>query len=42
MWADDALWLPLMLAGRSFQGCFLFDSEAMVDHCISSASPGRP
>ena len=42
MWADDALWLPLMLADRSFQGCFLFDGEVMVDHRISSASPGRP
>lgn len=32
MWADDALWLPLLLAGRSFHGRFVFDGERMVDH----------
>lgn len=32
MWADDALWLPLLLAGRSFRGRFVFDGERMVDH----------
>jgi len=42
MWADDAHWLPLMLADRFFQGYFLFDGDAMADHRISSASPGRP
>ncbi|MHC5028966.1 MAG: 8-oxo-dGTP diphosphatase, partial [Planctomycetota bacterium] len=30
MWADDRLWLPLMLAGESFDGRFLFDGDAML------------
>jgi 8-oxo-dGTP diphosphatase len=32
MWADDALWLPLLLARRRFEGRFLFDGDAMLDH----------
>lgn len=32
MWQDDRLWLPRMLAGRTFHGCFLFDGEQMTDH----------
>lgn len=32
MWADDELWLPPMLAGRSFRGRFLFDDDRMVDY----------
>lgn len=32
MWADDALWFPHLLAGRSFRGRFIFDGDAMVDH----------
>jgi 8-oxo-dGTP diphosphatase len=32
MWADDAHWLPLMLAGKRFSGRFLFDAARMVDH----------
>jgi 8-oxo-dGTP diphosphatase len=29
MWADDRLWLPLMLEGHYFEGRFLFDGDAM-------------
>ena len=29
MWADDAHWLPLFLAGRFFQGQFVFRDEAI-------------
>jgi 8-oxo-dGTP diphosphatase len=29
MWADDAEWLPGLLAGRRFTGQFLFDGESM-------------
>ncbi len=29
MWADDAHWLPLFLAGRCFQGQFIFRDEAI-------------
>jgi 8-oxo-dGTP diphosphatase len=31
MWADDALWFPLMLAGRGFRGFFVFDDDTMLD-----------
>lgn len=30
MWADDRLWIPLMLAGTEFEGYFLFEGEAML------------
>jgi 8-oxo-dGTP diphosphatase len=32
MWADDALWLPHLLAGRPFVGRFVFDGDVMRDH----------
>jgi 8-oxo-dGTP diphosphatase len=31
MWADDELWLPLLLAGKRFSGRFVFDGDAMLD-----------
>jgi 8-oxo-dGTP diphosphatase len=31
MWQDDVLWIPLMLAGRPFDGRFLFDGDDMLD-----------
>ena len=34
MWADDRLWLPLMLAGRAFEGQFVFDGDRMVWHQV--------
>jgi 8-oxo-dGTP diphosphatase len=39
MWADDRLWLPLMLAGRAFRGRFIFDGEAMLDHELLDEDP---
>lgn len=40
MWADDALWLPMMLSGRSpFSGRFVFDAERMVSHRIDAVDP---
>ncbi|MEM7395504.1 MAG: 8-oxo-dGTP diphosphatase, partial [Verrucomicrobiota bacterium] len=30
MWADDRLWIPMMLDGITFEGRFLFDGDAMV------------
>ncbi len=30
MWADDRLWFPSMLAGRRFEGRFLFDGDALL------------
>ncbi|OQW97683.1 MAG: NUDIX hydrolase [Verrucomicrobia bacterium A1] len=32
MWADDRIWVPHMLAGRRFDGRFLFDGDAMLDY----------
>jgi 8-oxo-dGTP diphosphatase len=41
MWADDRLWIPLMLAGRRFRGRFLFDGDALIGQAVtSSARPG--
>lgn len=36
MWADDALWLPMLIAGESFHGRFVFDGDRMVDHDLVS------
>ena len=30
MWADDRIWMPLMLAGKKFTGRFLFDNDTML------------
>ena len=38
MWADDRLWVPLMLAGTRFEGRFLFDGDRMLGHEIDAAS----
>jgi 8-oxo-dGTP diphosphatase len=32
MWADDRLWLPLMLEETPFSARFLFDAEHMLGH----------
>ena len=42
MWADDALWLPLLIAGESFRGKFVFDGDRMVDHDLVCLGPVRP
>lgn len=39
MWADDALWLPLLLAGQTFRGRFIFDGDIMVDHELIELGP---
>ena len=31
MWEDDRIWLPLLLAGESFSGRFVFDGDVMLD-----------
>ncbi|HMP72745.1 MAG TPA: 8-oxo-dGTP diphosphatase [Kiritimatiellia bacterium] len=30
MWADDRIWIPLMLKEQPFEGRFLFDDDAML------------
>lgn len=32
MWADDATWLPHLLADRPFRGRYVFDGDAMLSH----------
>lgn len=39
MWADDRLWIPLMLAGTPFTGRFLFDDDTMLGHEVQSQIP---
>lgn len=34
MWEDDEIWIPHMLAGRSFSGRFVFDDDKMLDHVL--------
>jgi len=34
MWADDLLWLPLALGGKTFKGYFIFDDDTMLSHEI--------
>jgi 8-oxo-dGTP diphosphatase len=36
MWADDRVWLPLMLDGTYFEGRFLFDGDTMLAHEIDT------
>ena len=36
MWADDGIWLPLMLAGRNFAGRFLFDGDTLLGHQLDA------
>lgn len=34
MWQDDRLWLPYLLAGRTFDGRFIFDGDTMADYAL--------
>jgi 8-oxo-dGTP diphosphatase len=36
MWADDALWLPLLLRGERFTGHFIFDGDRMLDSLVTT------
>ena len=40
MWADDAIWLPHLLAGQTFRGRFVFDGEAMLSSEFELLDPG--
>ena len=35
MWADDALWLPHVLAGGKAYGHFEFDDDQLLEHSLS-------
>ncbi|GAB4514976.1 MAG: hypothetical protein Tsb0020_33560 [Haliangiales bacterium] len=39
MWADDRIWLPLMLAGQRFSGRFLYDGDRMCAHALEILDP---
>jgi len=39
MWADDAHWLPIVIARERFRGRFVFDGEAMLDHELIRLGP---
>ena len=39
MWADDALWLPLLLKGQRFRGYFIFDGDLMLDFLVEKPGP---
>lgn len=38
MWADNRLWLPLLLEKKSFEGRFIFDDDSMLAHQLSELS----
>jgi 8-oxo-dGTP diphosphatase len=40
MWADDALWLPVLLARERFRGRFVFDGDRMLDHALERIRDG--
>ena len=42
MWADDRIWLPMLLAGRDFQGRFLFDGDRMTGFRMLDGVPANP
>jgi len=37
MWADDRIWIPLMLEGRRFEARFVFDGDLMLWHLLQAA-----
>jgi 8-oxo-dGTP diphosphatase len=41
MWADDALWLPLLLKGERFRGFFIFDGDIMLDSLVEKPGESR-
>lgn len=42
MWADDALWLPVLLAGDRFRGWFVFDGDRMLDAAVEAGAGVDP
>ncbi len=41
MWADDAFWMPSLLAGRKFTGRALFDGDALLDQRFEMLPAGH-
>ena len=42
MWADDALWLPALVAGDRFRGWFVFDGDRMLDAALETGAGADP
>jgi len=38
MWEDDRHWVPLMLAGRRFDGRYVFDGDDMLDMVLETTA----
>ena len=41
MWADDRIWLPLLLAGQRIRGRFIYDGDVMLDHALDVTGVDR-
>ncbi len=39
MWADNRLWIPLMLSGADFEGRFLFDGDTLLGQAVQERAP---
>jgi len=39
MWADDRIWIPLMLENRPFKAQFIFDNRVMLWHLLQTGPP---
>ena len=42
MWADDYLWVPMVLEGTPFVGRFLFQGETMLGHNLQTRDIHSP
>ncbi|HTE56424.1 MAG TPA: 8-oxo-dGTP diphosphatase [Kofleriaceae bacterium] len=36
MWADDRIWMPLVLAGQRVRGWFLFEGDTLLGHRVTA------
>ena len=42
MWADDRIWLPMLLDEKDFQGRFLFDGDRLTGYRKQDGVPSHP
>lgn len=42
MWEDDEIWVPHLIAGRTFAGRFIFDDDKMLDHVLEVSEVKPP
>ena len=36
MWAEDATWLPHLIAEKRFRGRYVFDGDQMLEHEVET------